>query len=169
MKKKEIAKLEDKPEKSKGGRPSGYSAEIADLICERIANSSQGLNKICEADDMPSEKTVYNWIDKHPEFLQMYSHARARQADYIVSEILDIADETSKDTITVEREGGSYDMPDTEWINRSKLRITARMWLASKLNPKKYGDKLEIDAKVQAVPVQTYFPAKGSLEGKKDA
>ena len=41
------------------------------------------------------------------------------------------------------------EVENKEWTNRSKLRVDARKWVASKLKPKKYGDKLDVDANVE--------------------
>ena len=37
------------------------------------------------------------------------------------------------------------DEDDMIKVNRDKLKIHARMWLAAKLLPKKYGDKLDLN------------------------
>jgi hypothetical protein len=38
----------------------------------------------------------------------------------------------------------TYNVENKEWTNRSRLRIDARKWVASKLKPKVYGDKTDI-------------------------
>jgi hypothetical protein len=103
-----------------------YDEAIANKICEELANSSKGLNRICEGSGMPCPATVYNWLDENPTFLEKYARARRLQGDYGVDEIVEIAD-TEEDP------------------NKARVRIDARKWLASKLNPKKYGDRLDID------------------------
>lgn len=61
-------------------------------------------------------------------------------ADVWFEEIVDIADDSSRDM--VERPDGSKAL-DSEHVQRSKLRVDARKWAASKLAPKKYGDRLD--------------------------
>lgn len=79
------------------------------------------------------------------DFRQQYVRAREDQAELMLDEIIEIADDTSADTITKEDgDGNSYEVANTEWINRSRVRIDARKWAMSKLAPKKYGDKLEL-------------------------
>jgi hypothetical protein len=91
---------------------------------------------------------VYRWMNEDEEFRNKYTRARETQADLLVGEIIEIADETSNDTIHVQGkgDGAGYDIPNKEWIDRSKLRVDARKWAASKLAPKKYGDRIELDA-----------------------
>lgn len=103
------------------GRPSSYTIEIADIICEAIAQGG-ALYKLCEErDDFPGERTVYQWLEVHEEFAQKYTRARARQADRSADEIVVIADTD----------------PDPQ---RARNRMDARKWHSSKLAPKKYGD-----------------------------
>jgi hypothetical protein len=128
----------------KQGRPSDFSEEIADEICELISEG-KSLRKICQSDDMPSRVTVNSWLkkgDKGEEpfksFLAQYVRSREEQADYYADEMIEIADESSNDTTQDFR---GKDICNNEWVNRSKLRVDARKWLASKLRPKRYGDR----------------------------
>ncbi len=120
--------------------PTPYSKEIARNICERIANG-EALKHICEGEDYPNESTVHDWVNKKSEFAKLYAHARARQADHYAQEILEIADDSSKDFIDSE-DGKKL---DSEHVQRSKLRIDTRKWLAAKLAPKRYGDKTHVE------------------------
>lgn len=107
------------------GRPTKFTDSLAETICERIANG-ESLRKICEDADMPADSTVRKWIGQNEEFAAHYAHAREQQADFYADEIIDISD-TEKDA------------------QRARNRIDARKWKASKLAPKRYGDKLALD------------------------
>ena len=87
---------------------------------------------------MPAQSTVFKWLNEQKEFSEQYARAREAQADLMADEILEIADETERDTIQTD----SGEKANTEWISRSRLRVDARKWLASKMAPKKYGDKV---------------------------
>lgn len=120
-----------------GGRPEEYSQEIADRICESLANG-KSLNRLCKLDEYPSQSAVYSWLSKHDDFAEKYARAREKQADFYAQEIVDIGDEQSE---VVTEDGRKFD-PD---VNRDRLRIDARKWFASKVAPKKYGDKQAIE------------------------
>lgn len=126
--------------KAKAGRPTDYTPELGSLICQRVATSTLGLNKICMADDMPVKSTVNLWRYKYPEFSAQYAQAKLVQADLLAEECIDIADDDSND-IKVNFEG--EEVANTEFIARSRLRIDTRKWLASKLLPKQYGPVVE--------------------------
>lgn len=127
------------------GRPSDYTTATAVEICTQIVEG-KSLNKICLSDGMPDVRTVYRWLSVNEEFRQQYARAKEDQADTLADEIIDIADDTARDTIEVKGEDGSVirEIANTEWISRSRLRVDARKWIASKLKPKKYGERMEL-------------------------
>jgi hypothetical protein len=119
-----------------------FSQEIADTICERIANG-ESLRSICANEDMPSQVSVFRWLAAREEFCKQYALAREAQADALFDEMLDIADDGRNDWMaTKDDDGESGWRANGEHIQRSKLRLDARKWMASKLQPKKYGDKI---------------------------
>lgn len=141
---------ENKPDKAKMGRPSKYSQEVADKICHLLSTTSQGLTTICQSTDMPSTVTVYAWLKdpEHADFLNKYTYAREAQADFLADEIIEIADDGSNDFMTVKKGDMEYTVENKEVTNRSKLRVDARKWKASKLAPKKYGDKVDLALRI---------------------
>lgn len=144
-------KASEIPAKARVGRPSKFSQEIADKLCDLLANSSRGVTTICrEEPDMPCIKTIYAWLKDpdHVQFLQDYTCAREAQTDFLVDEMLTIADDGSNDLMTVSKGEASYEMENKEVTNRSKIRVDVRKWIASKRAPKKYGDKLDIGVRI---------------------
>lgn len=107
------------------GRPSEYTQEKAAEICARLAEG-ESLRSICASDDMPDMKTVYRWIGANDEFRQQYALAREDQADTHADGLIDLSD-----TATPENHAAI------------RLQIDTRKWVASKLKPKKYGDKTD--------------------------
>lgn len=114
-------------ETKKVGRPTLYSQEIVDIILARLPYADGGLEEICKADDLPSDRTVYRWLadPDNEAFRQAYAQAREMcgdiQADRAVRDALDAKDAAL-----------------------GRLAFDARKWKASKLAPKKYGDKVAL-------------------------
>lgn len=105
------------------------------------------MRTICLSDDLPAVSTVCRWLAEHEDFREQYARAREAQADTLADEILDIADDGVNDWI---EQHGSEGQPigweyNGDHIQRSKLRVDARKWIAAKLLPKKYGDKQELE------------------------
>jgi len=122
----------DKP-KHAGGRPSEYKQELADEICNRIADG-ESLRTIIKSDNMPDRMTVYRWLDSNKEFRDHYVNAREEQADTYVDEMEDIARDEALD------------------VQRAKLILDTRKWVASKLKAKKYGDKIDMTTNGKDLP-----------------
>jgi hypothetical protein len=120
------------------GRPSEYSQEVAAAICGRLADG-EPLTKICKDEAMPVTSTVYKWMMQNPEFASAYARAREEQADTYADDIVSIADDARNDT-QVDDDGNT--IVDFDHIQRAKLRVDARKWVAAKLKPKKWGDKV---------------------------
>ena len=111
-------------EKSKGGRPTDYTPELGDKICQGIAEKTP-LARLCsENDDLPHPATVYRWLRLYPEFCDNYTRAKEDQADYLAEECLDISDDSTLEPAD------------------KRIRVDTRKWLASKFQPKKYGDRV---------------------------
>lgn len=104
-------------------RPSKFSGDLADLICEHVADG-KSLREICKIDGIPSRFTVLKWLRDLPEFSIQYAHAREVQADAMDDEILDTARDTTNENAQANR-----------------VKIDAFKWRAARLAPKKYGDK----------------------------
>jgi len=129
-------KTETKP---RIGRPSTYTSEKADEICMRLA-SGQSLHEICRDKErgMPNIATIYDWLDAHPSFSERYARARLSAADTLADEIQSLSDEEPR--MVIGADGTSR--IDTGWVQWHRLRVDSRKWIASKLKPRAYAEKL---------------------------
>jgi hypothetical protein len=130
----------NKPIARKNGRPSGFTPELADKLCELIA-SGKSNREACKALHI-TNSAMYSWLQKNREFQEQYAHARERQADLLFGEIIAIADELEIE-VTYKGDTVKLDVSATA-VARARLRIDARKWIVAKLAPKKYGDKLQV-------------------------
>ena len=108
------------------GRPTDYTEELNDLICEGISNRLS-LVKICAPDDMPGVRTIYTWLRTHEGFRHNYEAAKEDQAHALVEKALEIADDEGIDP------------------QHKRIMVDTRKWIASKYNTKKYGDKQQVE------------------------
>ena len=107
------------------GRPSTFTQEVADRICLELMGG-KSLRSTCAGAGMPCPTTVYNWLVQYPAFMEHYARAREVQTDVLADEVITIADTE----------------PDP---HKARVMIDARKWLAGKLRPKKYGDRVEVE------------------------
>lgn len=142
-------KLTDSPQKeekqkNKGGRPTTFTQHIANVICMRIAEG-ESLREIVKTEGMPDRTTVYDWLLRDESFANQYTRAREEQADTLADEILAIADEAPEVDYIRDKHGNVIDIKiDSGYVAYQKQRIESRKWIAMKLKPKKYGDKLAL-------------------------
>jgi hypothetical protein len=113
--------------------------KIFDYVCENI-EKGRALRKVLKDENMPSTKTFFNWLDLYPEKVKQYARATEIRAEAIFDDILAIADENTNDTYITD---DGLERVNNDVIQRSRLRIDARKWVLSKLNPKKFGDKVQ--------------------------
>ena len=107
-----------------------------DAVCARIADCIT--LQVIATDAGVSKHMLIEWLAKYPD---VYARAREAQADKMAEDILAIADEGKNDTY-IDDDGEQRTNHDV--IARSKLRVDARKWLAAKMAPRKYGEKLEL-------------------------
>jgi hypothetical protein len=132
----EFIETERKPEKNLGGRPTIFNKELAWEICEDIIDG-RSLRSICREDGMPGLSTVFKWLDEDPWFLEQYTRAKDNQADTNTEDIQDLA----KRVVSGEVEPQA-----------ARVAIEAYKWTASKLKPKKYGDKIDMTTNGKDMP-----------------
>ena len=110
---------------------SQFNQETRDQVCDYIA-SGLSLRQIAELPNMPKPSLVCKWLTQEPEFVEQYARAREQQAELLANEIVSIADEQP------DCEPSLYNAA----IQRNRLRVDARKWIACKLKPKVYGDRI---------------------------
>lgn len=114
------------------GRPTLYTDEIGDEICERLLEGDS-LLKIVEQDEaMPSYRTVMRWLLKHEGFRHSYTHAREQQPDAFLDKgLAELHDAKGKDeTLAAAR------------------KVEVLIKLAEKHNPRKYGNTLKLSGEL---------------------
>ena len=108
-------------------KPSVYDDEVVAELVLRIA-MGRSINKTLDDPDMPSRYEFWARMNKDQQFQTIIARAREIQQDSRSDEIVDIADAAT---------------PEDHHVAR--LRIWARQWDATKLAPKKYGDRQTVD------------------------
>jgi hypothetical protein len=117
-----------------------WTQSIADAICERLAEG-ESLRAICKDEAMPALSSVFKWLDAVPGFADQYARAREQQAETLAAEIVAIADEAAVEDVVVDGVAVGVKLDSTA-VARNRLRVDARKWVAAKLKPKVYGDKV---------------------------
>lgn len=128
-------------EASKNGRPTLFTPEIAADITVRIM-AGESLRSICRDEAMPARSTVHLWIATNESFSDQYARACDIRAEEMFDEMFEIADDGTNDWMLRGSGEDAIEVTNHENIQRSRLRIDTRKWALSKMNPKKYGEKI---------------------------
>lgn len=132
--------------------PVAFSQEIAEQVCEHLVDG-KSLRQIEKMQGMPSKGGILKWLlegerlaaagdTAHPkaQFVDQYARACQLRADRLFEECLDIADDSEADSFLGDDGKTVYNL---EHIQRMRLRVDTRKWMVGKMNPKKYGEKVQ--------------------------
>ena len=113
-------------------------------ILAAIATTPKSLESICrEIESAPSARTVYRLIDADEELCQRYTRAKEAQLQILADQLIDLADtDRICEKVTIKADG-SREVVILDQVERTKVQIDTRKWLLAKLNPKKYGEKIQ--------------------------
>lgn len=89
----------------------------------------RSLVQVCKDDGMPDRETVSRWMRDEPSYAAKYAYARAMQADTLFSEMADVESKV---------QAGTMDS------HAARVVLDSMRWRASKLAPKVYGDRLDV-------------------------
>ncbi len=111
-----------------------YHEALARKILDQLAGDNgedpMTLRAICRQAGMPTERAVRQWVVEDREgFAARYAEARDHAIDYMAQDVIALADKATPETAAV-----------------AKLQTGTRMWYVAKLAPKRYGDRLQLDA-----------------------
>ena len=118
------------------GRPSSYTDEVADIICDRMING-ENFTQICNDPMMPSRAALYRWRASRPDFDARCARAREALADFLLDKIEAMADETTEAN-----------------VNSQRLKISTAQWRAEKMAPRTLGPRVNTEITSSTVHVQ---------------
>jgi hypothetical protein len=126
-----------------------YNEIVAEYILGRLS-AGESLKKICKTPGYPTSHTVMQWVNypneiQRPGFQDRYLQAREVGYHLMADELVDIADDSSKDIKKKWVGGKEIEVIDQENIARDRLRVDTRKFILSKVLPKIYGDSIKIE------------------------
>jgi hypothetical protein len=124
--------------------------EVFDNICQEIEKGRSLRSILKEDENMPSSSTFFIWLKESEIKSKRYELATDLRTDILFDEIIDIAYNTEEGTTTKETERG-VEITTGDMLGHRRLKIDALKWSLSKLNPKKYGEKIQVDQDVKQI------------------
>lgn len=140
-KKRRTTKPVEVPKESKPiGRPTIFTKDLADIICEQLAVGTS-MRSVCLREEMPSLQTVFRWLREDKEFSDQYARAKEESADVDNETLEDIGDMAIDAAQCVDPKASSA------VVAAYKLKADNLKWAMSKKKPKKYGDSVDVTSK----------------------
>ena len=131
----------DGKQSTKLGRPTETVDPVeASLICDWIAHGKT-LREYCRQKGKVKWRTIYKWLEKDEEFRSAFARARDTGCEILFEECLELID-----TPPVMCGSEGNERIDPAFINWQKNRVETRFKMLSKFNPKRFGDKLGVEA-----------------------
>lgn len=132
--------------KGTGFYPSKMTPSCVEEIMERIARG-ESVTSIGKESHMPAAATIWHWIRKNEDFARLYHEAKKLQMDMYAEDIINIADDSVGDIrLAYDKFGNRVPEVNFEAVKRSELRVKARQWLMERLAPKKYNERVLVEA-----------------------
>lgn len=131
--------------------------EKAQAIVAEIADTGKSLRSVCESNEV-KPSTFLLWVSNDSALAEQYARAMQVRADTHFSEIVEISDKQEIGTVETTKEWGA-EIKTADMVEHRKLRIDARKWVIARMNPRKYGDKLELAGNTESpltVVVKSY-------------
>lgn len=121
---------------------------MAANICAEMAEG-KSFRKICLQDGYPALPTLMRWLNENQLFREQTNYARAYREDFLFEDGLEKSDDTSGDFYEL----NGKRLPNNANVQRSRLMVETRKWFLSKLNPKRFGERLDVSGEV-SMPVR---------------
>jgi hypothetical protein len=112
--------------------------EVANYVCAKIADEHKSLRAIFyfKKDDdfeLPNLSTFVLWMNEHEDIAKQYARAMDVRQAILFDEVVDLSDDSKGE------------------VQRNRLQVDARKWALSKMNPKKYGDKVDVTSNQKTI------------------
>jgi len=128
------------------GRPVKWPQEhpIWMEIVGRVT-AGKSLSTVLRDKDMPDWVTFYRMLEQDDRLRQAYDKAVQDRADRMADEILELSDEQMPEGL----EGAMA----SAWVQQKRMQVDARKWIASKLKPRTYGDRIDMTVRDERISV----------------
>jgi hypothetical protein len=135
-----------------------YSEEeklkIVTDICNNVIEERISFNQAVEKSGI-SLVSFYMWLTKNVDLQNLYNYAREIRSDVLFEEIIEIADKQEEgEELELDGQGNVTKVKRGDMAKQRQMKIDARKWVVAKMQPKKYGDKLDLTTNNESLNTQ---------------
>ncbi len=136
-------------------KPRYNNEALWDHLLNAVAHGAAFTSALRECPNSPSYPVAKRMLLADPALNARYRTALEDRADSLIDQLLDLADTPIPDELEAAARGA--------WIQHLKLRLDTRRYLASKLWPKQYGDRIEVGVTHQISILAALAAAEGRV------
>jgi transposase-like protein len=97
---------------------------------------------------------VYRAIREDDAFGRQYARATEVRADAMFDEMLEIADTPVEGETRKQLKDGTEEITVEDMLGHRRLQVDTRKWALARMNPRKYGEKVQVGGADDLPPVQ---------------
>ena len=124
-----------------------FLAEVFDRIAV-----GESMLKICQDPGMPARKSIFKWIDEDEEVKRQYNEALRLRGEHYADGVMESAEAAV-----------GLDAPG---VNAQRLIVDTKKWIAARLLPRKYGDRVVLAGDTDNPLQVQHLPASEELLAK---
>jgi hypothetical protein len=108
-------------------------------------SGGKALSTVLSDPGYPTWVSFHAMIDQDAELKMAYEKAVQDRADKLADEILQLSDE--------QMPAGLEGAMASAWVQQKRMQVDARKWIASKLKPRTYGDRIDMTVRDERISV----------------
>jgi hypothetical protein len=130
-------------DKEQTTKKTPISEEVFNSICELIEDTDIGTDKACVKHKV-SSRSFREYLRIVGDSAELkYARAKSNQIDTLLDQMADLESQCMEEVRQIDDPKRANAI-----VQAYKIRVDNLKWIASKLKPKKYGDKLTLDGDV---------------------
>jgi hypothetical protein len=128
------------------GRPVEWEEDnpVWEEVVSRMA-TGKSLSSVLREPGMPPWATFNRMLRSNEQLRVAYDKAVQDRADKLADEIIELSDAVMPE--------GLRGPEASAWVQQKRLQVDARKWVASKLKPRTYGDRIDVSVVDQRISV----------------
>jgi hypothetical protein len=128
------------------GRPVEWEEDnpVWEEVVSRMA-TGKSLSSVLREPGMPPWATFNRMLRSNEQLRVAYDKAVQDRADKLADEIIELSDAVMPE--------GLKGPEASAWVQQKRLQVDARKWVASKLKPRTYGDRIDVSVVDQRISV----------------
>ena len=107
--------------------------------------TGKSLSSVLREPGMPPWATFNRMLRSNEQLRVAYDKAVQDRADKLADEIIELSDAVMPE--------GLRGPEASAWVQQKRLQVDARKWVASKLKPRTYGDRIDVSVVDQRISV----------------